>query len=200
MSKVKAILAVILLRLVSSTWRIKFEGHAPAKPSVVAFWHGYMLPVWKYFSKFVPAALVSQSKDGRLLSALLSSWGYNVVRGSSSKGGREALDSIISLLDTNIVLITPDGPRGPACRFKAGAVVAAQKSGVPLYLVAVHICGCITLKKSWDKFRIPYPFAKIVLSVSEPHLFPGELTRDEINESINIMNETLDGLQKMKKN
>lgn len=198
MNRLKQILAIALLRLLSFTWRIKLEGIPPVAPSVVAFWHGFMLPVWKYFSYLRPAALVSQSKDGRLLSDLLEKWKYNVVRGSSSKGGREALDSIIKLLDKNIVLITPDGPRGPARQFKAGAVVAARKAGVQLYLCSVHINRSFTLNKSWDKFRIPLPFTKITLKLSQPFKPESANTREETEAFINYMENELNNMQNEK--
>lgn len=196
MSKIKDKLSIQLIRLLSSTWRIKPEGDMPQKPSVIAFWHGYMLPVWKYFSGYSPSALVSQSKDGRLLSNLLSRWGYKVVRGSSSKGGKEALESLVNLLDKNLVLITPDGPRGPACRFKAGAVVASQKAGVPLYLCSVHIGRSKILRRSWDSFRIPLPFTKITINISKPYYFSTALSRQETDESIKLMELLLNNMQK----
>jgi lysophospholipid acyltransferase (LPLAT)-like uncharacterized protein len=198
MNRLKQSLAIAILRLLSATWRIKHEGEPPITPSVVAFWHGFMLPVWKHFTKFKPAALVSQSKDGRLLTELLEKWKYNVVRGSSSKGGREALDSIINLLDTNIVLITPDGPRGPARQFKAGAVVAARKAGVPLYLCSVQISKSIKLNKSWDKFRIPMPFTKIILNLSLPYKPESANTREETEAYINYMENELNNMQNEK--
>jgi lysophospholipid acyltransferase (LPLAT)-like uncharacterized protein len=88
-------------------------GKYPEKPAIIAFWHGKMLPAWKFFGSFGANAIVSQSKDGEILTALLEKWGFRVVRGSSSKGGREALQEIVDIAPKGYFLITPDGPQGP---------------------------------------------------------------------------------------
>ena len=90
----KSILLSILVRMLARTWTIRVHGRLPTGPSIVAFWHGEMLPVWFSFRALRPVALVSSSKDGSLLSRLLQDWGYTVVLGSSSKGGKEALDQL----------------------------------------------------------------------------------------------------------
>ena len=100
--------------------------------SIFIFWHSKMLTGWYIFKNKNPAALVSQSKDGAILSKLLNMWKYEVVRGSSSKGGKEAVDKLIELVKSGRnAIITPDGPRGPAGQIKNGPLIISNKSNVP---------------------------------------------------------------------
>ena len=173
---------IFLVNLISKTWRYKIIGNIPEKPAIIAFWHGFMLPVWKYFSKQNPVAVVSLSKDGEVLSKILEKWGYKLIRGSSSKGGKEVLESIIEQANNGFTLITPDGPQGPIYEFKAGAVIASQRSVVPLILCGVKIKWKFTFKKSWDRFSFPCPFSKIIFNFSEPMNFDKEADKDEIDK------------------
>ncbi|MGK9370006.1 lysophospholipid acyltransferase family protein [Melioribacter sp. Ez-97] len=152
---------------------------------VVAFWHGSMIPGWYLHKNFNSAALVSKSKDGEVLYHILNKWGYKVVRGSSHVGGKEALEEMISLLkEKHTLVITPDGPRGPRHKMKAGAVIAAKKAGTPLILAGIYIKNKICLN-SWDKFEFPLPFTKINVKYSEPIYIDKELDYDATSKLIN---------------
>jgi hypothetical protein len=84
---------VFLINLISKTWRIQVIGEKP-NGGIVVFWHGKMLPGWYNLRKSQCVAVVSQSKDGQILSNILQKWGFELVRGSSSKGGKEVLKII----------------------------------------------------------------------------------------------------------
>jgi hypothetical protein len=145
------------------SWRIRVRGELPQGAAVVAFWHGDMLPVWKHFAASDSVALISQSRDGSLLAQLLGRLGFVTVRGSSSKGGSEALASLVEALQAGKrVLITPDGPRGPRHSMKPGAVIAAHRAGVPLVLCRVRADWSLH-GTHWDRFLIPLPFARTEL-------------------------------------
>ena len=180
---IKKNIAVNLFRLLASTWRIKVKG-VPASPAVVVFWHGQMLPAWKVFSGKNPRAVVSMSKDGQILSDLLEKWGFTLIRGSSSKGGKEVLDKASTAAKEHYLLMTPDGPRGPIYEFKAGAAVAAMRSGAPLYLCSVKNSREKIFERSWDKFKLPLPFAKIEIEYSDPINIPSSATREEVDTII----------------
>lgn len=184
-------LFVTLLRILASTWRIRTEGEIQCNEAVVAFWHGTMLACWKFFSDKQANAVTSLSKDGDVLALLLKNWSYNVLRGSSSKGGAELLDEMTAKARTSLVLVTPDGPRGPNHKFKAGAVVAAQRASVPLVLCKVKVFWKITLK-SWDRFEIPMPFTKIILEFLPPIFVSKEADRREIAELMEYSDRVLD--------
>jgi lysophospholipid acyltransferase (LPLAT)-like uncharacterized protein len=166
------------------------------KNFVVAFWHGSMMIGWFLHRNGNTAALVSQSKDGDVLTAILEKWNYKVVRGSSSTGGSDALAAMIFLMREDYSLaITPDGPRGPICKMKAGAVITAKKSNVPLFLVGIGIKNKIILK-SWDRFEVPKPFSKVAAIYSDPIFIDDSLSYDETNHKILECEDLLNKLQK----
>jgi lysophospholipid acyltransferase (LPLAT)-like uncharacterized protein len=168
---------------------------AEGRNYVLAFWHGTMLLPW-YVNKgknFV--AIVSKSKDGELLAKILTYWGYAVVRGSSSKDGNVVLSTMIDYAKNNQkVAITPDGPRGPIHKMKAGAVKTAQKSSVPLVLAGIGIKRKKILK-SWDKFEIPAFFSKVKIVYSNPIFFKNELSYKETSDMITYCENNLNKLQ-----
>lgn len=156
-------LAPWILFQLARSWRLRVRGELPAGAAVIAFWHCDMLPVWKHFADTQSLALISLSRDGSLLAQLVARWGFETVRGSSSKGGSEALANMVSGLRAGRrVLVTPDGPRGPRHRMKPGAVIAAHRASAPLVLCRVNVRHAIR-GTNWDRFLIPLPFAKIEL-------------------------------------
>lgn len=187
-------IVIIILNLISKTWRIKLFGEFPESPAIIVFWHGVMLPNWKIFSNKMPFAVISTSKDGQILVDLLEKWGFSFIRGSSSQKGKEVLENIVELAPKHFILMTPDGPRGPKMKMKAGAVVAAHRSSVPLHYLTTKILSKKVFPKSWDSFELPLPFSKIEIQISKPIFVPSNLSKDEINDLI------LDIESKMNKN
>jgi lysophospholipid acyltransferase (LPLAT)-like uncharacterized protein len=165
------------------------------KNYILAFWHGTMLLPWYLHGNPNFAALTSKSKDGDLLAKVLKSWKYKVVRGSSSTGGDVALGIMIDYARNNYsVAITPDGPRGPKNKFKAGAVITAKKSNRPLVLAGVGFKKKKILN-NWDKFEIPYFFTQAKIIYSDPIYVNNGITYEETSRLINECEETLNGLQ-----
>ena len=165
------------------------------KNFIVAFWHGTMLLPWYLHRNKNIAALISKSKDGDLLARLLKSWNYQVIRGSSSSGGEIALGIMIDFAkNKNSIAITPDGPRGPAKKLKAGAVVTAKKSGLPLVLIGVGYKNKRVLR-NWDSFQIPAFFSKANAVYSQPVYIDKNLDYNGTSEMINICEAKLNELQ-----
>ncbi len=163
---------------------------------ILAFWHGTMIAPWFVFRDKKFMGLTSLSKDGDILARILTRWGYNVNRGSSSRGGNVALGIMVDFVKyEGSVLVTPDGPRGPERKFKPGAVISAQRSGKPLLLVGVGFEKKWHLK-SWDKFEIPKPFSRVNVSSSLPINVSVTATRDEISDLIINCETKLSELQK----
>jgi lysophospholipid acyltransferase (LPLAT)-like uncharacterized protein len=162
---------------------------------VLAFWHGQMLLAWYLHRNKNFTALISKSKDGDLLEKILKHWKYNVVRGSSSKGGDVALGIMVDYARNNeSVVITPDGPRGPLNKMKAGAVITAKKSKIPLILVGVGYKKKRILK-SWDKFEIPKFFSAAKAVYSDPIYVNSDLSFAETSEIILNCERKLNELQ-----
>jgi lysophospholipid acyltransferase (LPLAT)-like uncharacterized protein len=158
----------------------------PDSPAVIAFWHCDMLPVWKLFSNKKVFAVISKNKDGEILSHLLKKWKYNLVRGSSSNGGKEVINKIVNTNDDNAYfLITPDGPKGPKQRCKAGTFVIAQRKQIPLYFVKCEIGWGKKFRKSWDNFILPLFLSKIEIEFSARIDIPMKASRENISQLMN---------------
>ncbi len=129
------------------------------------------------------AALISASKDGAFLAAILERFDVQPVRGSSSRRGPQALLELTSWADRGYDLaITPDGPRGPKYIVQQGAMSLAQLTGLPIVPFGFHARRKIQLK-SWDAFQIPLPFSRCDLRIGAPVRVPREATdaqREEI--------------------
>jgi lysophospholipid acyltransferase (LPLAT)-like uncharacterized protein len=166
------------------------------KNYILAFWHGTMLLPWFLHGNPNCAALISKSKDGDLLAKILKHWNYHVVRGSSSTGGDIALAIMIDFAKNNYsVTITPDGPRGPTHKFKAGAIITAKKSEVPLILAGVGFQRKKVLS-NWDKFEVPHFFSKAKIIYSEPILIDANLSYEETSNIIIDCENKLNELQR----
>ena len=165
------------------------------KNYVLAFWHGTMLMPWYLSRNKNFSALISKSKDGELLSKLLKHWNFNVIRGSSSTGGDVALEIMIDFAkNDNSIAITPDGPRGPAHKLKAGAVITAKKSGLPLVLLGVAYKSK-KLLKSWDSFQVPFFFTRANVVFSNPIYIDSKLSYEETSKIIERCEIELQKLQ-----
>src|SRR5204863_6267666 len=115
------------------------------------------------------AALISASSDGDLLADGVKRFGYDVIRGSSSRLGASAILQLTEVLaSSRDVVITPDGPRGPVYELGPGIIFLAQRSGAAVVPVNIEYSSCWRLK-SWDRFILPRPFAKVHVIIGSPH-------------------------------
>lgn len=163
---------------------------------VLAFWHGTMLTPWYLHKESNFTAIVSQSKDGEILTRILKKWKYNVARGSSHKGGKEAMNMLLDFANSNYsIAITPDGPTGPVNVMKPGAVITAKKSNIPVVLVGIGYQKFYEFS-SWDKFRLPKFFSKANIIYSDPIYIESDLDYDSTDIKIKECETLLNKLQK----
>ncbi len=162
---------------------------------ILAFWHGTMLLPWFLNRNKNFAGLTSKSKDGDLLAKILKKWKYKVLRGSSSEGGGVALGLMVDFAQNGYsIAITPDGPKGPPFKLKAGAVVAAKKAGLPLVFAGIGFKKK-RLLKSWDSFQIPMFFTRANVVYSDPVFVSPDMSREEISKIIEKCENKLNELQ-----
>jgi lysophospholipid acyltransferase (LPLAT)-like uncharacterized protein len=161
--------------LVGPTWRHVAADSLlskPGGPTIYCFWHEHLLVGFHYLRRARPCALVSASRDGTRLSAVLQRWGYRVIRGSSSRKGLTSLrESMRALNAAEVLVMTPDGPRGPRREMKAGIARLAAATGATVLPVAISARPCIRLR-SWDRFMVPLPFARVALRAAQPIAVP----------------------------
>ncbi len=165
----------LILDLLAATWRVEIVGaehaerlRAAGGRLIYAVWHrGLLAPVWHHRTQDI-TLLVSGHRDGRLLADAAAGWGYRVVHGSSTRGGARGLRGLVRLLERDrSVATTPDGPRGPAGRAKPGLLAAARHTGAPILPVAAHARPAFAAR-SWDRFLIPLPFARVRIVYGPP--------------------------------
>jgi hypothetical protein len=171
-----ATLIIWSIRLLSRTWRVKFEDQSGVAycdtkstgPVVWMLWHNRLSicsTVQKFQAIRPSVALISRSKDGEILAHCLRAFGIVPVRGSSSRGGVAALVQLKRKLEEGFdVYVTPDGPRGPRYHLQAGGIWLAQETGAALGPVAVEVSSCWRLGR-WDGFIIPKPFARVSMTL-----------------------------------
>jgi lysophospholipid acyltransferase (LPLAT)-like uncharacterized protein len=137
-------------------------------PVIYAVWHGRILLLPHLYGWRRPCVLASRSRDGDLLVRFVRRFGLDSVRGSSTRGGAEALRLLVrSLKHGHDVAVVPDGPTGPAEHVKPGIVALARWTGAALAPLAVGTSSEWSVR-SWDRFRIPRPFARCVVRFGEP--------------------------------
>ena len=167
-------LGLVVFRVLASTWRIRFNERAPMEDArrrtriILTLWHGELLPLlWVHRNQQI-AIMISEHRDGEIVARIAESLGNRTVRGSSSKGGSRALIALVrELADGHDAAITPDGPRGPARVLAPGVAVAAYRSGAVIVPIRAAASRAWRLK-SWDRFMIPMPFARIDVSYGTP--------------------------------
>lgn len=152
--------------------RAGIVGKAVGENYIGALWHNrlliFPLVLRRFFSNRDGAALISASRDGDHLSDAIHRFDYDVVRGSSSKLGASGLLQLSDVLASKRdVVITPDGPRGPAYEIGPGLVFLAQKTGAPVLPINMEYSSCWRVK-SWDRFIIPKPFSKVRVIIGQP--------------------------------
>ena len=135
-------------------------------------WHGDLVCQPMNYFKNRPngtiKTLISQSKDGEIISRIYSLFGGGSIRGSSSKGATKALISTIREIKSGVdIAITPDGPRGPMHTVADGVIAIAKKSGARIVVLNSKPKSYWQFN-SWDKFFLPKPFGRIDFFMSEP--------------------------------
>jgi len=188
-----------LLQILARTLRYEVDDRANVlgKPVagnyIAALWHNRLLLISFVLKKFFPdrpgAGLISASRDGDLIADVTQRFGFDVVRGSSSRMGASALLELSEILASGRdVLLTPDGPRGPAYELGQGIIFLAQKTGAPVVPVNMEYSSCWRVK-SWDRFIIPRPFSKVRVILGQPHQVKSTSTDQEFEaERLRLQN------------
>lgn len=176
-----------LINLLFSTCRITVvnrrvvQEYVDGKRPIIGIgWHKYFLFQAWYFQRRRCHVMVSLSRDGEIVTRVLRRWGFVPIRGSSSRGGREALAKMTRKLKEGAFCgIICDGPKGPPNVTKIGCVLAARDAGAPIGTFAVSAKPILELK-NWDRTAIPLPFSRITVKLGEPLLIPQETSQDEL--------------------
>jgi len=197
-----ALLGSILIRLWMSTIRFRLafaagDTSGTAKKTVhpadarkerfiYAFWHENMLVPTVFKTRV--RILISQHADGELIARVCRHLGVGVVRGSTTRGGGQALLELLQVSKHAHLLVTPDGPRGPRRQMALGIVFLASCTGLPIVPVGVGLEKAWRLP-TWDRSAIPCPWSTIVLVTAPPIHVPAHLDRNGLQRYRGLVEE-----------
>jgi lysophospholipid acyltransferase (LPLAT)-like uncharacterized protein len=194
------LVAGVIARVWLATLRVRVIVH-PAldrvrdRPWVLTFWHGTQWPLLAWRRRRPTVVLVSLSRDGRMQARALAVQGFEVVRGSSSRGGARGLAALVRAMRRGAdAAFAVDGPRGPRGVVKGGAVVAARAAGAVLVPIAGAVRRGVVLHRAWDRFAIAWPFTRVDVTLGDPiDPMTAVDARGEIERSLTMLNAELAG-------
>lgn len=146
---------------------------------IYAFWHeNILLPAYHYGRPDI-RVLISQHADGQLIAEVCRHLRFGLVRGSTTRGGVEAVRRMLRESRRAHLAITPDGPRGPRRQVQMGLVYLAAKTELPIIPMGIGFERPWRLR-SWDRFAVPKPWSRSVCITAEPVHVPSEADKDEL--------------------
>ena len=178
--------AWLLVRLIGPTLKYEVvveEGGPPGgwiQPAVWVFWHRSIVPATWFFRDRRIGVMTSSSFDGEYIARIIAKFGFEAVRGSSTRGGVRALLGMHTVIeDGRTAAFTIDGPRGPRYVAKPGPVLLARNTQTPL--VAFHLAvERAWVLNSWDRLMIPKPFSKVALHISRMTFIPKDASHEDL--------------------
>ncbi|PLX70266.1 MAG: hypothetical protein C0602_05495 [Denitrovibrio sp.] len=187
----KALLIQFIFKLYISTFRysvivddnvIKLADEG--KRLVFFCWHNQLAITFGQSKRFKFVSMISRSKDGDLLAPLVESFGHAVVRASSSKGASAGLMEMVEYMDKGYhAAMAVDGPKGPVYKAKPGTLYLAKKADRILVPVLGN-CTRFFRFKSWDRFILPKPFAKVNLHLCAPITISSSLEKEDVEQEL----------------
>jgi lysophospholipid acyltransferase (LPLAT)-like uncharacterized protein len=167
-----------VLRALGGSWRMEGANTRDGRPlategpTLFALWHARLLPLIYAHRGQGVVVLISRHRDGELVARVVRHLGYAPARGSSTRGGEEGLREMLAGARRGVSLaVTVDGPRGPAERVKPGVAYMASRTGLAVTPVAACAASLRRLR-SWDRFVVPLPFARVVVAYGAPIAVP----------------------------
>lgn len=193
-----------LIHAVAATLRYRWHDRSgyfeqPAGPAIYCIWHNRLVlsatAYYHYARARNPtagaAAMVSASKDGGFLAAILECFHVHPVRGSSSRRGPQALLELTTWAERGYDLaLTPDGPRGPCYLVQEGVMWLAQVTGLPIIPFSYHLDWKLRVR-SWDRFQIPLPFSRCDMVLGPPLRVPRQASDAEREQLRQQLQRTL---------
>ena len=169
------------IRIYSRTFQLRIENEArwqrlikAGTPVLLYAWHQQFFAAihpFKRYTKYRPALMISQSRDGAIIAAVARQTGWVTVRGSSSRGSKAALRSMIRhLKSAKLAGHVLDGPTGPMGVVKAGAIRLAHSAHATIVPFSVSAARAVYFN-SWDRFMLPLPFSRVTLRFDAPVQF-----------------------------
>lgn len=169
----------VLLGLVARVWLATLRLRVVAHPSLAAhadvpwvlvFFHGTQWPLLAWRRRRRTVVLVSLSRDGAMQARALAVLGFDVVRGSSSRGGARGLAALVRRMRSGArdAAFAVDGPRGPYGVVKPGAALAARRTGAIVVPMGAACARATVLERAWDRYTLAWPFSRAAVVLGPP--------------------------------
>jgi lysophospholipid acyltransferase (LPLAT)-like uncharacterized protein len=157
------------------------EARKSGQRYLYAFFHEVMLfpaYVWNWPEMQI---MISDSYDGDICTQIVRKLGFQVVRGSTTRGGARALKEMTHRVDRGHLCLTPDGPRGPRRHVHQGLAYLASRTGLPVVGAGMAFRNPWRLK-SWDRFALPKPFSAAACVAPEALIIPHDAGRATLED------------------
>lgn len=181
-------LASWAVRGLAGTLRFRYQALGPTlephrldRPGryIYAFWHENILLLAYQYGRPDVHVLISQHADGELITQVAQWLGFNVVRGSSTRGGVQALRHCLRAAESGHLAVTPDGPRGPRRHVHDGLIYLAARTGLPIVPIGIGYCRPWRAR-SWDRFAVPRPWTRGRCVSGTPITIPADMEREHL--------------------
>jgi lysophospholipid acyltransferase (LPLAT)-like uncharacterized protein len=195
-------LAAWVVRLIGRSLRWEVHGwehwdavQAPGKRLVYAFWHSEIFAAMWFWRNRGIVVMSGYNFDARLTARVIQKHGYEIARGSASRGAARALVSMVRAMQRgHDTAFTIDGPRGPRHVAKAGAVMLAKATGAPIVCFHIHLARAWVFRKSWDRTEIPRPFSRAATFFAPPIMVSKDADPAELGRKLAEVQAALDRL------
>jgi lysophospholipid acyltransferase (LPLAT)-like uncharacterized protein len=157
---------------------------------IFAFWHENILLLAYHYGRPDVWVLVSQHADGQLIAEICWHVGFSVIRGSTTRGGTEAVRQMLRTARAAHLVITPDGPRGPRRHVQMGLVYLAARTGLPVVPIGIGYCRPWRLR-SWDRFAVPRLFSRGRCVIGVPITVPAGAEKEQLEPYRQLVEEAL---------
>lgn len=210
LTKIIAQILYYLIRILNLTYRYEFIGLenkqkakdlSPHKTFAYALWHQNLIgAIFSHIGEHF-TMVISESKDGELVAVTCEKFGHRPARGSSTRGGKKALIEIVKNMKKGFPgALSVDGPKGPPHVVKAGVIEIARLCHSAIVPLSPYAQSAWVTKKSWDQFRIPKPFTKIVVVIGEPIMIDEHASREQFEDIAKLVAEKIELGEEIAKN
>ena len=195
-------LAAWIVRLIGASLRWEVHGwenwqaaDALGKRVVYAFWHHEIFAATWFWRKRGIVVMSGYNFDARFTAQVIQKLGYEIARGSASRGAARALVGMVRAVQRgHDAAFTIDGPRGPRFVAKPGAVMVAKATGAAVLCFHIRPARSWVFSKSWDGTEIPRPFTRIAAFIAPPVLVPPDADEAGQARKVQEVQATLNGL------
>lgn len=202
LTKLVAWSVVVVLRLLFATCRKQFLIFPGTNGWDANCQNRFLFSVWHdvlFFPLLVAkpqnmSALTSRHQDGAYVAEILRLLNVEPYRGSTARGGAQAVRQLLNIAHQRHITLTPDGPRGPRREMKDGLVFLASRTGLPIVPAAFSCRRGVRVQGTWTDMLLPLPFTTTYCILGEPIHVPADLPRDEIDRNKQRVQEAMDRL------